>query len=175
MLCRRARRMGLSLEAIYRYHETQQLIAGCARSVLRAVPKDNVGVFIRPFGSDRKLKGYDEMFNVIIMLVVAIVFSVTMSGPWGVIKDAANVTESRQIVPFLIYVALIWILALGVFPGIFVLVARAARRVSGSQGQQPDRYFAAGLHTDSHRYICLDCIQFADADGELWLYPQCIV
>jgi hypothetical protein len=73
------------------------------------------------------------MFNVIIMLVVAIVFSVTMSGPWGVIKDAANVTESRQIVPFLIYVALIWILALGVFPGIFALVARAARRFSGTQ------------------------------------------
>jgi hypothetical protein len=96
-------------------------------------PKDNVGIFIRPFGSDRKLKGYDEMFNVIIMLVVAIVFSITMSGPWGVIKDAANVTESRQIVPFLIYVALIWILALGVFPGIFAIVARAARRFAGSQ------------------------------------------
>jgi hypothetical protein len=72
------------------------------------------------------------MFNVIIMLVVAIVFSITMSGPWGFIKDAANVTESRQIVPFLIYVALIWILALVVFPGIFALVARAARRFSGS-------------------------------------------
>jgi hypothetical protein len=73
------------------------------------------------------------MFNVIIMLVVAIVFSVTMSGPWGVIKDAANVTESRQIVPFLIYVALIWALALVVLPGIFSLVAIAARRFAGIQ------------------------------------------
>ena len=49
-------------------------------------------------------RGYDEMFNIIIMLVVAIVFSVTMGGPWGVIKDAANVTESRELIPFLIYV-----------------------------------------------------------------------
>jgi hypothetical protein len=106
---------------------------GLCTECIKSCPKDNVGIFIRPFGSDRKLKGYDEMFNVIIMLVVAIVFSVTMSGPWGVIKDAANVTESRQILPFLIYVALIWILALGVFPGIFALVARAARRFSGTQ------------------------------------------
>jgi polyferredoxin/heme/copper-type cytochrome/quinol oxidase subunit 2 len=105
---------------------------GLCTECIKSCPKDNVGVFLRPFGSDRKLKGYDEMYNVIIMLVVAIVFSVTMSGPWGVIKDAANVTESRQIVPFLIYVAFIWVLALGVFPGIFVLVARAARRFAGS-------------------------------------------
>jgi polyferredoxin len=109
---------------------------GLCTECIKSCPKDNVGVFIRPFGSDRKLKGYDEMFNVIIMLVVAIVFSVTMSGPWGVIKDAANVTESRQILPFLIYVALIWILALGVFPGIFALVARAARSYAGSQADK---------------------------------------
>ena len=71
------------------------------------------------------------MFNVIIMLVVAIVFSVTMGGPWGIIKDAANVTESRQIAPFLVYVAIIWTLSLVVFPGIFALVARLANRMAG--------------------------------------------
>jgi hypothetical protein len=51
------------------------------------------------------------MFNVTIMLVVAIAFSITMLGPWGFIKDAANVTESRQITSFLIYAASIWGLA----------------------------------------------------------------
>jgi polyferredoxin len=106
---------------------------GLCTECIKSCPKDNVGIFIRPFGSDRKLKGYDEMFNAIIMLVAAMAFSITMSGPWGVIKDAANVTESRQIVPFLIYVASLWILALGVFPGIFVFVARVARRLAGSQ------------------------------------------
>ena len=106
---------------------------GLCTECIKSCPKDNVGIFIRPFGSDQKLKGYDEVFNAIIMLVVAIVFSITMSGPWGVIKDAANVTESRQIVPFLIYVASIWILALIVFPGIFAIVAKAARRMAKSQ------------------------------------------
>ena len=106
---------------------------GLCTECIKSCPKDNVGIFIRPFGSDRKLKGYDEVFNAIIMLVVAIVFSITMSGPWSVIKDAANVTESRQYLPFLIYVASIWILALGVFPGIFAIVASVARRMAESQ------------------------------------------
>jgi polyferredoxin len=106
---------------------------GLCTECIKSCPKDNVGVFIRPFGSDRKLKGYDEMFNVIIMLVVAIVFSITMAGPWSIIKDAANVTESRQIGPFLFYVASIWILALVVFPGIFTVVARVAQRLAGIQ------------------------------------------
>ena len=106
---------------------------GLCTECIKSCPKDNVGVFVRPFGSDRKLKGYDEMFNVIIMLVVAIAFTITMSGPWGVIKDAANVTESRQIIPFLIYVTSIWVAALGLFPGIFALVTRLARRLIGTQ------------------------------------------
>jgi plastocyanin len=106
---------------------------GLCTECIKSCPKDNVGIFVRPFGSDRNLKGYDEMFNVIIMLVVAVVFSITMAGPWSVIKNAANVTESRQIGPFLIYVASIWILALGVFPGIFALVSRLAGKFAGSR------------------------------------------
>ena len=65
------------------------------------------------------------MFNVIIMLVVAVAFSIVMLGPWGFIKDAANVTESRQVIPFLIYLAVIWSSALLIVPGLFMLVARA--------------------------------------------------
>jgi hypothetical protein len=73
------------------------------------------------------------MFNVIIMLVVAIAFSIAMGGPWSAIKDAANVTESREIVPFLIYLACIWGAALLVLPGIFTLVARLANRLAGNR------------------------------------------
>jgi ferredoxin len=104
---------------------------GLCTECIKSCPKENVGVFVRPFGSDRVLKGYDEMFNVIIMLVVALAFSVTMLGPWGVIKDAANVTESRQIMPFLIYLGIVWSLALGIFPLFFVLAAKGANRLAG--------------------------------------------
>ena len=104
---------------------------GLCTECIKSCPKDNIGVFLRPFGSDRALRGYDEMFNAIIMMVVAIAFSVTMLGPWGFIKDAANITESRQIVPFLIYLAALWGSALLIFPGLFALAARGANRLAG--------------------------------------------
>jgi len=106
---------------------------GMCTECIKSCPKDNIGLFLRPFGSDRLPRGYDEMFNIIIMLVVAIVFSITMGGPWGVIKDAANVTESRELIPFLIYVSTIWGLALVVFPGLFALVALASKRLAGDR------------------------------------------
>ena len=56
-----------------------------------------------------------------------------MLGPWGVIKEAANVTESREIVPFLIYLTSIWGLALLVFPGLFALAAKGANKLVGGQ------------------------------------------
>ena len=108
---------------------------GMCTECIKSCPKDNIGLFLRPFGSDRRPQGYDEMFNIIIMLVIAIVFSITMGGPWGVIKDAANVTESRELVPFFIYVTTIWGLALLVFPGLFTLVALASKRLAGGQIQ----------------------------------------
>jgi polyferredoxin len=104
---------------------------GLCTECIKSCPKDNVGVFVRSFGADKNLKGYDEYFNVIIMLVVAIAFSITMLGPWGYIKDAANVTESKQVIPFLIYLAAIWSAALLIVPGFFMLVAKGARRLAG--------------------------------------------
>jgi polyferredoxin len=106
---------------------------GLCTECIKSCPKDNVGVFIRPFGSDKKFKGYDEVFNVIIMLVVAVAFSIVMLGPWGFIKDAANVTESRQVIPFLVYLAVIWSFALLIVPGFFMLVAKGARRLAGTK------------------------------------------
>ena len=105
---------------------------GLCTECIKSCPKDNVGVFIRPFGADKKLNGYDEVFNVIIMLVVAIAFSIVMLGPWGFIKDAANVTESKQVIAFLIYLAVIWSFALLIVPGFFMLVAKGARRLAGA-------------------------------------------
>ena len=104
---------------------------GLCTECIKSCPKDNVGIFVRPFGADQKLKGYDEMFNVMIMLVVAVAFSIVMLGPWGFIKDAANVTESGQVLPFLIYLAAIWSLALVIVPGLFMLVAWAAGGLAG--------------------------------------------
>ncbi len=97
---------------------------GLCTECIKSCPKDNIGIYLRPFGSDRNIKGYDEVYNVIIMLVAAIVFSAVMLGPWGAIKDAANVTESGQLNHFLMFVGVVWSCALIVFPALFILCCR---------------------------------------------------
>jgi len=104
---------------------------GFCMECIKSCPKDNISVFARPFGADPGLRGRDEMVNVIIMLAVAIAFSITMLGPWSWVKAAANVTESRQLMPFFIYVATLWLSALVVFPGLFSLAARLGNRLAG--------------------------------------------
>lgn len=104
---------------------------GFCTECIKSCPKDNIGLFLRPFGSDRVLKGYDEMFNVLIMLAVAIAFSITMLGPWGFIKEAANVTESGKLFPYFTYLACLWGMALVIFPGLFIGFARISNRLAG--------------------------------------------
>lgn len=103
---------------------------GLCTECIKSCPKDNVGIFIRPFGSDRAVKGYDEVYNIIIMLVVAIIFSAVMLGPWGLIKDAANVTESGNIGHFLAFVAVVWTMALVIFPGAFIFSCRVSNTLA---------------------------------------------
>jgi hypothetical protein len=79
------------------------------------------------------LKSFDEVFNVLIMLMVALVFSVTMLGPWTEIKQAANVTESRQLVPFFIYLGAVMSLTVVIFPAIFLLASKASQHLAGGE------------------------------------------
>jgi hypothetical protein len=106
---------------------------GLCTECIKSCPKDNVGIFLRPFGSDQKLKGFDEVFNVLIMLMAALIFTITMLGPWIGIKQAANVTESRQLLPFFIYLGAVMSLAIVIFPSIFLLASKAAQRLAGGK------------------------------------------
>ncbi len=107
---------------------------GLCTECVKTCSKDNVGFFLRPFGSDRTIKDYSEMYNILIMLVVAIAFSITMLGPWGVIKSAANITESRQLYPFLIYIGVLYTMSLAVFPGIFIVLSKWSAKLAGYEG-----------------------------------------
>ncbi len=116
---------------------------GLCTECFKSCPKDNLGLFLRPFGGDLRLKGWDEVFNVLIMLAVAFVFSVTMLGPWNTIKAAANLSEARDPLGFGLYLGAVWSLTLVVLPGCFLLAAAWGRRLAG--GGVPFRDVAFSL------------------------------
>ncbi|NIV12631.1 MAG: 4Fe-4S binding protein [Aliifodinibius sp.] len=92
---------------------------GLCMECVKNCPHDNIALNLRPFASDTKIKGYDEAWKAFIMLTLALVYSVTLLGPWGLVKNWANVTETGQWGGFLLYAAIIVLTALVVFPAIY--------------------------------------------------------
>jgi hypothetical protein len=60
---------------------------------LKACPKDNIALNLRPFGADllvAKERRMDEAYKAFIMLGCALLYSAVLLGPWGWIKSWAN-------------------------------------------------------------------------------------
>jgi hypothetical protein len=107
---------------------TRNNYCGMCFECLKTCPKDNVTVYLRPFCSDRLLKGYDEAFKAFIMLVLAVVYSVTLLGPWGTLKDWANVTEVGDWKGFGLYLTAVLGSCLVVFPAMHLATSWLGRR-----------------------------------------------
>lgn len=78
---------------------------GLCMECVKSCPNDNISLFSRPFASDIRLKNYDEAWKAFIMTVLAMVYSITLLGPYGTVKDWANVTWTGEVAGFLTYSA----------------------------------------------------------------------
>ncbi|MBI3074320.1 MAG: 4Fe-4S binding protein [Deltaproteobacteria bacterium] len=100
---------------------------GLCMECVKTCPSDNITVNARPFCSDRLLKGWDEAWKAFIMLSLALAYSVTFLGPWGFIKDWANVAEKQDWAGFATYTAILWATALVIVPGIYAAAVGLGR------------------------------------------------
>lgn len=92
---------------------------GMCTECLKTCPKDNIAVNIRPFGRDLFVvggRGIDEIYNVFIMLTCAIIYIAVYLGPWGWLKDLANIAT---IPGFLLYAMFFFLANLVLLPGLF--------------------------------------------------------
>lgn len=105
---------------------------GLCMECLKTCPYANMTVNLRPFCADTRLKGYDEAWKAFIMLTLALAYSVIYLGPWGFLKDWANIAEKADWTGFLIYTAGLWILALLAFPGLYYAAVWLGRRLAGA-------------------------------------------
>lgn len=105
---------------------------GLCMECVKACPNDNIALNFRPFATDTRIKGYDEAWKGFIMLALAMAYSVILLGPYGTIKDWANVTETGAWKGFALYATILWGAALVVVPAVFYGVIRLARRLAGA-------------------------------------------
>lgn len=104
---------------------------GLCMECIKTCPHDNMTVNLRPFCSDTKLKGYDEAWKAFIMLFLGLAYSVIYLGPWGLLKDWANVAETHAWRGFGLYAAALWLGALVVLPGIYYGAVRLGEKLAG--------------------------------------------
>ncbi len=106
---------------------------GMCAECFKGCPNENISVFLRPFASDIGIKGYDEAYKGFIMITLAMAYSVILLGPYGTIKDWANISEVGNFGGFAIYAAILWGAALVVIPGVFAACAWLARKAAGAE------------------------------------------
>lgn len=106
---------------------------GLCTECIKTCPYDNMTLKLRPFFSDRGLKGYDEAWKAFIMLGIAVAYSFIYLGPWGFLKNWANVAESGQWLNFFRYAVGLWLLALGIIPAVHGLLVWIGKRWAKAQ------------------------------------------
>ncbi len=105
---------------------------GLCTECLKTCPRDNIGVFARPFGQDlatNQGRRLDEAYRALMMLACAPVYSIVFMGPWASIKESAYAVGSPA---WWLYAAALILLTVGVVPGLFYLCAVIAKRIGAS-------------------------------------------
>jgi polyferredoxin len=103
---------------------------GLCMECVKSCPNDNIGLNLRPFAADTRIKGYDEVWKGFIMLALAMAYSVILLGTNGTVKDWANVTETNNWAGFSLYALILWSSALIVLPAIYYTCVVAARHLA---------------------------------------------
>ncbi|MGE5243591.1 MAG: 4Fe-4S binding protein [Betaproteobacteria bacterium] len=96
---------------------------GLCMECVKACPNQNATLLLRPFCSDRTVRGFDEAWIAFIMVALAIAYSVTLLGPWPTVREWANVTEVGNWTGFAIHTAAVWFASLALIPAIWYLAS----------------------------------------------------
>ena len=106
---------------------------GMCLECFKSCPYDNMAFNLRLPGADLLVdekRGFDEAWKSFIMLGIAMVFFLTMQGPWGVLKDMVRGTTLKG---YLTFISLHSAFSLLIIPGIFFVFTYLSRLLSGNR------------------------------------------
>jgi polyferredoxin/plastocyanin len=108
---------------------------GMCTECFKTCPEDNIALNLRPFGRDLFVtggRGADEVYNAFIMLACALIYIAVYLGPWGVLKDMANI---KTVPSYLLYAIGFILINLVVLPGLFYIAVWLGK--GWAEGQLP--------------------------------------
>ncbi len=108
---------------------------GLCLECLRACPKDNIAVNLRPWGRDlgpHTRHRLGETFLGLVMLASALANAAVFLGPWGELKTAAFAIGSRA---WWSFSAAFLLLSLSILPGLYALAVWAGQKLAGARNR----------------------------------------
>lgn len=99
----------------------------------KSCPYDNMAMNLRPPGVDllaEEKRGLDEAWKSFIMLGIAVVFFLSMQGPWGILKDMVRGTTLKGYLTFIISHVVFNLLLI---PLVFLLFSYLSKLFSGNK------------------------------------------
>lgn len=115
------------------FHFTKNTYCGMCLECFKSCPHDNMGFNLRPPGVDLLVdekRGLDEAWKAFIMLGIAMVFFLTMQGPWGALKDMVRGTSLKG---YLTFISLHSAFSLLIVPAIFFFFSWLSKLFSGAK------------------------------------------
>jgi len=109
---------------------------GMCLECFKTCPFNNIGFFLRPPGVDLLLdtpkepKGLDEAWKAFIMLGIAMVFFLTMQGPWGWLKD---MVRGATLKGWITFISVHFTFTLLGIPAIFFIFTLLSKKFSGNK------------------------------------------
>jgi polyferredoxin len=115
------------------FNFSKNTYCGMCLECFKSCPYDNMGFNLRPPGVDllsEEKRGLDEAWKAFIMLGIAMVFFLTMQGPWGFLKDWVRGASLKG---YLAFIALHSAFSLLIVPAIFFVFSWLSKSASGAK------------------------------------------
>ena len=121
---------------------------GMCTECIKTCPTGNIALNVRPFGADllEPIRHLDEAYKGFIMLAAALTYSSVMLGPWGWLKEWANL-GAGQPMHYLAFAAGLVGVFLAIAPGAFLFCAALSKLASGSKTVSVKRLFVSYGYT----------------------------
>ena len=116
---------------------------GLCMECVKTCSNDNIALNLRPFSSERNIKGYDESWKAFIDVGTSHVYSMIYLGASGKLKDWVNAAESGDWVGFFTYIVALWLFSLVIVPGIFYLLSLLIKKMSNVKSISVKEIFIA--------------------------------
>ncbi len=92
---------------------------GICLECFKSCPFDNVSLSWRKGSWKDRFRSYGEAWQAMVMLTLAIVYSLTIHSPWASIRDIVNMVDKVNWIHFGIFFTGLWLLCLVVMPFLF--------------------------------------------------------